>query len=133
MNLAKKKALAVKTLKVSPSRIIFNNSRLDEIKEAITKQDIRDLKESRAISIKEIKGTRKKAKRSTRRRLGSIKLTPSTRKRDYITITRKLRNYLLELKKQGKLDAEQFKELRKEIRSRNFRSKAQLKERLTEK
>ena len=130
MNLAKKKSLAAKTLSVSPARITFNKLRLDEIKEAITKQDIRDLQSSKAISVKAIRGKLKKTKRKTRRRIGSIKRTPSTRKRDYITMTRKLRNYLKELKKQDKITPEQFEKIRKEIRSRNFRSKAQLKERI---
>ncbi len=40
MNLSKKKLLAVKTLRVGKERITFSPSRLDEIKEAITKQYI---------------------------------------------------------------------------------------------
>ena len=45
MNLQKKKELAARTLTIGKDRIMFNTSRLDEIKEAITKQDIKDLKE----------------------------------------------------------------------------------------
>ena len=54
MNLKKKKILAAKTLGVGRNRIRLLKSRLDEIKEAITKQDIRDLKNDGAILIKEI-------------------------------------------------------------------------------
>lgn len=132
MNLAKKKILAAKTLGVGKARIVFNNSRLDEIKDAITKQDMRDLFASKAISIKEIKGTRRKPKRKTRRRAGSIKMPVKNSKRHYITITRKLRAYVKELKKQGLLNPEQFALLRKEIRARVFRSKVALKERIQE-
>ena len=43
-------------------------------------------------------------------------------------MTRKLRKYLAELKKSGKLNAEEVSEIRKKIRNRFFRSKAHLKE-----
>jgi ribosomal protein L19E len=70
MNLAKKKLLASRALNVGVHRLVFNNSRLSEINEAITKQDIRDLLVSGAIHIKVITGVKKKVKRKTRRRQG---------------------------------------------------------------
>jgi ribosomal protein L19E len=45
-------------------------------------------------------------------------------------MTRKLRGYLSELKKQEKLSNEKWLDLRKKIRARVFRSKAHLRERL---
>ena len=130
MNLSKKKDLAVKTLGIGRKRITFNKERLDEIKEAITKQDIRDLVKEKAISLREIKGKRKIVKRKSRRRAGSIKQKVNTRKKDYMAITRKLRAFIQELKKHETITLEQYKTLRKEIRSKNFKSKAALKERL---
>ena len=59
MNLRTKKILASKALRTGKNRIQFVQSRIDEIKEAITKQDIRDLKDDGAIKIKDIKGRRK--------------------------------------------------------------------------
>ena len=53
MNLKKKKALAARTFGVGLERIEFVKPRLEEIKEAITKQDMKDLKESGAIIIRE--------------------------------------------------------------------------------
>ena len=73
MKLTKKTQLASKVLKVGKSRIKFVESRLDEIKEAITRQDIRDLYAEGAIKIKEIKGKTKVVKRKNRRGTGSIK------------------------------------------------------------
>jgi large subunit ribosomal protein L19e len=131
MNLEKKKILASKTLKVGKNRIIFNNERLAEIKEAITKQDIKDLYSSKAISIKEIVGRKKKAKRKTRRRLGSIKQKVNAGKRGYINLTRKLRKYIKELLAQGKIKKEQYVVLRKQIKASAFRSKNHLKEQLS--
>jgi len=131
MKLDKKKELAIRTLKVGKKRVVFNLNRLDEIKEAITKQDIRDLVNEGAIKIVEIKGSLTKKKRKTRRREGSIKKKVNTRKRDYMTMTRKLRAHVAKLKERGSLNPEDIKELRKEIRLKEFRSLAHMKEKIT--
>ena len=47
-----------------------------------------------------------------------------------MTITRKLRNYLMELRKHGTITSEEYWKLRREIRARTFRSKAHMKERI---
>lgn len=130
MNLSKKKNLAIKTLGVGRDRIVFNTSRLDEIKEAITKQDIRDLVQSGAISVREIKGRRKIVKSHSRRRAGSVKKKVKLGKKTYIIITRSLRSYIKELRKHGKMTKEKYCEIRKQIKSRAFRDKSHLKERL---
>lgn len=129
MKLNKKKELAKRTLNVGKGRIVFLESRLDEIKEAITKQDIRDLKKEGAIIIKEIKGKRKVRKKK-KKSIGNVRKKVRTRKKDYVIMTRKLRNYLFELKKSGKISREDEKELRKKIRNKAFRSKAHLKEQI---
>ena len=129
MKLNKKKELAKRTLNVGKSRIVFLESRLDEIKDAITKQDIRDLKKEGAIVVKEIKGKRKVRKKK-KKSVGNIRKKVKTRKKDYVTMARKLRNYLSELKKSGKISREDEKELRKKIRNKAFRSKAHLKEQI---
>ena len=133
MNLGKKKELAARTLKVGKNRIVFLNSRVNEIKEAITKQDIRDLKEGGVITIKETKGRRKNMKKSKKRGPGKIKKNVSKRKQEYVIITRKLRRYIAEMKKQEKISTEEFKDIRKKIRNRFFRSKSHLKEYLESK
>jgi len=129
MKLDKKKALAANVLKVGKGRIQFDKDRLEEIKEAITKQDIRDLHKEGLIKIKEKKGRRKIVKRK-RRGAGSIKKKVKKRKQEYVKITRKLRNYAQGLKKLGKINEEDYKRLRKEIKAKVFKSKAQLKENL---
>jgi len=128
MNLKKKKDLAAKTLKVGRERIVFLKPRLEEIKEAITKQDIRDLHKDGAIKIKETKGRRKVEKRKRKRGTGKIRKKLNTRKKDYVMLTRKLREYVRELKNQGKLSLEEAKEIRKKIRNKEYRSKSHLKE-----
>jgi len=128
MNLSKKKLLAVRTLKVGKERIMFVQSRLAEMKEAITKQDIRDLVKDGAIVIKEIKGRTKNKKRKTRRSTGNIRKKIKTRKKDYVALTKKLRVFVEHLEKSGKITKDEKKELRKRIRNKDFRSKANLKE-----
>lgn len=130
MKLNTKKALAVKTLGVGKHRVVFNQERLSEIKDAITKQDIRDLVESGAIVIREIRGRRTIERRTTRRRKGSIRKRVRSGKREYIIRTRKLRAYLAELIKQGKISKENYKTMRKQIKASVFRSKAHMKEHL---
>ena len=127
MNLRKKKQLAIRTLKIGKERIVFIKSRLEEIKEAITKQDIRDLKKDGAILVKDVKGRKKVEKRSRRRGVGKVKKKVNKRKQEYVIMTRKLRKYTAELKKQGKLSKEEVSEIRKKIRNRIFKSKAHLK------
>lgn len=128
MNLLKKKELTARTLKVGKERIIFVKARLNEIKEAITKQDIRDLKKEGAIVLKEIKGRKTIVNKKRRRGPGKIKKRVNKRKEEYMVLTRKLRNYVKGVKKQGRISDEEIKNIRKKIRNKIFRSKAHLKD-----
>jgi len=127
MDLSKKKKLAKRTLNVGEDRIVFLESRLEEIKDAITKQDIRDLLKIGAIVIKERKG-RKKVQRKRSRSTGNIHQKAKKKKREYIILTRKLRRYLGSRVSKGKLLKEHLTDIRKKIRNRVFRSLAHLKE-----
>jgi len=130
MKLENKKFLAAKALKVGVNRVRFNRERLAEVKEAITKQDILDLSKDGAIKVIEIKGTKTRVKRKTRRRKGSIKIKVKTKKQEYMAITRKLRAYLKTQRDKEKINPEIYSKLRKEIRARKFKSLAQMKDRI---
>lgn len=130
MNLRSKKILAKKVLNVGKGRILFVENRLKEIKEALTKQDIRDLKEDGAILTKNVKGRKKNKVSKNVRKVGKVKIKVNRRKQDYVILTRKLRKYLKEMKKQGKISKEEFKDARKKIRNKKFRSKAHLKSKI---
>lgn len=132
MKLERKRSLAARSLNMGKGRIVFNTERLSEIKEAITKQDFKDLKESGAIIIKEKKGRRKIKKTKSRRRAGSVKKKVKTRKKDYATLTKKLRAHLANSKARGKLSSEEVTQLRKEIRAKDFRSLSHMKERISQ-
>ncbi len=132
MQLAKKKELAAKVLGVGKNRIVFASGRLNEIKEAISRVDIADLHKSGAITIRDVKGRKKIVKRKNRRRTGKIKKNVNNRKAEYVIVTRKLRAFVRGAFRTGKIDADEKREFRKQIRSRKFRSKRQLKEALEE-
>ena len=131
MNLSKKKNLAARTLKVGKARIVFLDSRKDEIKEAITKQDIKDLQKEGAIIVKPVKGRKKNTKRKHKRGVGKVKKNIKDRKKNYVTMTRKLRKHISGLKTEGKISREDFIDIRKKIKNKKFSSlnnlKAQIK------
>jgi large subunit ribosomal protein L19e len=120
MNLKKKKALAARTFGVGLARVEFVEPRLDEIKEAITKQDIRDLHKDGAIIIKNIKGRKRNKNKIKNRNKGNVRKSVNKRKSEYVTITRKLRKHLAEVSE--KLTEKEKKDIRKKIRIRFFRS-----------
>lgn len=132
MNLRNKKELAARTFEIGKDRISFIESRKEEIKEALTKQDMKDLRKDGAIIIKEIKGRKKNIKRKKRRTTGNIRKKVNKRKKEYVIITRKLRKYIKEIFKQDRVSKEEKKELRKKIRNRDFKNLAQLKKHITE-
>ena len=127
MNLRSKKNLIARTVKVGKDRIKFTKARMDEIKEAITKQDFKELIESGAVVIKPIQGRRTNVKRKNKRGTGKIKKKVNKRKQEYVIMTRKLRRYSKEMENQGTITKEEHKEIRKRIRNRAFKSKANLK------
>ncbi|MDD5193885.1 MAG: 50S ribosomal protein L19e [Candidatus Nanoarchaeia archaeon] len=131
MNLKTKKQLAAKTLEVGKNRLVFNQESLSDIKEAITKQDIKTLYDEGIISIKPVKGRKRIEKRKTKRGPGKIKFKINKRKQEYVKLTRKLRKYLKELKIRGEVDRELYYNLRTKIKMRDFKSRAQFKEYLS--
>lgn len=128
MKLDKKKNLAAKVLKVGRGRIVFIEPRLEEIKEAITKEDIRSLKKSGAIMIKPIRGKKGKVKRKTRKSLGNVRKWAKNTKREYMIMTRKQRAYVAKVKEKKSIKPEEIKDIRNKIRNRHFKSLSQLKD-----
>ena len=128
MKLDKKKNLAAKIFKVGKERIVFLEPRLEEIKEAITKEDIRGLKEDGAIIVKEQKARRGKPKRKTRRSAGNIRKHAKNTKKEYMIMARKQRDYVSVMRDKKGLKREEVIEIRNKIRNRQFKSLAQLKD-----
>lgn len=132
-----KKQLAARTLKIGQSRVWFDKNRLEEIKKALTKADIRMLIKDRAIQAKQKKGTSRararhilKQKRKGRKQgLGSRKgslYARLSRKERWINRIRPLRSYLRYLRDNQKISPRTFQFLYKKCGGGMFRSKRHL-------
>jgi large subunit ribosomal protein L19e len=138
MELKVQKKLAAAVLKCSKSRIKFDPERLDEIKEAITKVDIKSLIKDNAISRKPVNNTsrfraRKKIvqKRKGRQKgAGSRKGKVTARlpkKRRWINRIRIQREFLKYLRDKEFIDKKVCRDLYLKCKGGFFRSKRHLK------
>src|SRR3989338_5126951 len=132
MNLNTKKALAAKVLKTGKNRIWFNPERLPDIKEALTKQDIRDLYKEGIIKVKTITGVMKLKKRKTRRRAGSFGKKVSKRKEQYVHRVRTIRAIIKKLKHTQRITAAEYAKLNNYAKSGIFKDVMQFRQHLNE-
>jgi len=138
MDLKTQKKLAAAVLGCSPKKIRFDTEKLDEIKESITKADIKNLiannviirlpargvsrGRAKKIAIQKAKGKRKghgsrKGKKGAR----------TNRKREWINKVRLQRRFIKELKEQGSLSKKVNQMIYMKIKGGFFRSKKHLK------
>ncbi|MBU2637555.1 MAG: 50S ribosomal protein L19e [Nanoarchaeota archaeon] len=120
MNLSNKKRIASRLLKVGTTRVWFDPDRLQEIKEAITKDDLRKLIKDLAIQAKQSFGiskfrARKLAAQKRKGRktgLGSRKGTKHARlpkKKAWMAKVRSQRDFLSELKEKGLVESAAYR------------------------
>lgn len=133
MILKVQKRLAAQILKGSKKRIRFDNESLDEIKEAITKQDLRGLIKDKVITIKQKKGvsrSRVKPKSKKRQNAGSRKGKKTARtppKRTWINKIRLQREFLRTLRDKKHVAKETYANLIAKAKGGYFRSKRHIK------
>jgi large subunit ribosomal protein L19e len=138
MKLHVQKRLAASILKRSKKKVVIDNSRLDDVKEAITRFDIKSLIKDKAIKAKPVKGpskvrTRKiREQKSKGRRSGhgsrKGKATARlSRKESWMIRIRNQRAFLFELKSKGMLENKDFRELYNKAKGGYFRSKRHIK------
>jgi large subunit ribosomal protein L19e len=132
------KRLAAQVLKCSPKRVVFDNSRLSDIKEAITKADIRGLIRDRAIIAIPARGvSRHRARERQDKRISGQRRGPGKRKgkstarlphKDaWIAKIRNQRGFLQELKEKKMLESKDFRMLYLKAKSGFFRSRRHIK------
>jgi large subunit ribosomal protein L19e len=138
MKLDSQKRIAASLLNCSIKRVVFDVERLEEIKESITKADLRSLIKDEAITAKPLRGiSRGRArKRQIQRRKGQQK-GQSTRKgkskarapkkRVWINRIRIQRKFLKELKDKKILSSGTYSNLRSKAKGGFFRSKRHIK------
>ncbi len=128
------KMMASKILKCGKSRVWMDPSRLADIDEAITSEDVKRLVRDGVISARPkagISSFRKKRlavqkRRGRRRGRGSVKGHKGTRlqkKRTWIKTIRSIRKMLRELKSQGRIDNRTYRDIYTKSKSGYFRSK----------
>lgn len=138
MKLVVQKRLAGELLKCSSSRIVFDTERLSEIKEAITKFDIRRLIKDKAITKIKEKGVSRArankllAQKTKGRRKGpgsrKGKATARTPKKEaWMNRIRLQRTFLLTLKEKQHIDAKTYRNLYLKAKGGFFRSKRHIK------
>lgn len=138
MQLKIQKRLAAQILKSSENDIWLDSNRLDEIKEAITKADIKSLIKDKAIKAKKIRGiSRYRARKRNlqkskgrRRGPGSLKGSKGARlskKRGWINHIRVQRVFLQNLRDKGVIDKSSYRPLYMKSKGGFFRSKRHIK------
>ncbi len=143
MDLSFKKKIASQLFKCSKKRVKFDTERLDEIKEAITKDDIRGLISDNALIKTQKKGvSRARAKkRQEQRRAGKRrghgkrkgKATARLPKKDaWMAKIRAQRKFLAELKEKGLVDNKTYRMLYLKSKGGFFRSRRHIKLYITE-
>ena len=134
MKIVNPKKLAASVSGCSPKRIKYDTSRLDEIKEAITKADVRSLINKGAIRVVQKKGTsRFRAKKTHIQRVkgrmrghGSRKGNATARspsKRDWINRIRLLRQVIKNFKDKKLISNQTYRDLYLKAKGGFFRSK----------
>ncbi len=138
MQLKIQKRLAAQILKSSENDIWLDSNRLDEIKEAITKADIKSLIKDKAIKAKKIRGiSRYRARKRNlqkskgrRRGPGSLKGSKGARlskKRGWINHIRVQRVFLQNLRDKDVIDKSSYRSLYMKSKGGFFRSKRHIK------
>jgi len=137
MKLDVQRRIAANVLKCSPKRIVFDSTKLKEIKEAITKADIRALiidgyitkKRKKGISKFRARYIRKQKIKGKKKGHGSRKGKKKARtpkKEKWMNTVRKLRRMLKGLKQGNLIENNVYWDLYKKIKGGFFRSKRHL-------
>jgi len=137
MKMDVQKRIAAQVLKCSPKRVVFDSTKLKEIKEAITKSDIRGLIIDGFIAKKRMKGISKfRARRNRTQKIkgrrkghGSRKGKRTARtpkKESWMNRVRKLRIMLKGLKQAKSIENNVYWDLYRKAKGGFFRSKRHL-------
>ncbi len=143
MNLRSKRLIASRLLKVGLDRVWLDPNRANDIKEAITRDDIRKLVAEGAILVKQKKGVsrgrfrelliqKRKGRRSgSASKKGTI-TSRLSKKTIWVNKIRAQREVLSELLQSSKISKEAYKDLRVKAKGGFFRSRRHIKLYLTE-
>ena len=143
MRLNNQKRISAKILKIGKTSVKFDPERLADIKEAITKADLRSLIKDKAIVSKSTGSSSKGRlrKRLVQKRKGRQKglgkkkgkrTARLSRKGAWMIKVRVQRNFIKELKEKNKISLKAYREIYRKIKGNYFRSRNHIKLYLTE-
>jgi large subunit ribosomal protein L19e len=132
-DLSLQKRLAASASKASSHRITFDPARLNDIKAAITKADIRGLISEGAIMVTPVRGvSRVRARKAAGQRAKGLRKGPGSRegkatannpaKREWISKVRAQRDFLRELRSKGVIVPDTYRDLYNKSKGGFFRS-----------
>jgi len=135
--LAPQKRMASSIMKVGKSRVWMDTKSVDEIAEAVTREDIRKLIKKNVIQKRNPKGNSRgrfkaaKAQRDKGRRKGpgsrkGTKNAREPRKRKWVSSIRSMRNTLKEMRESGKISKSDYRNFYKKIKGGALRSRSAL-------
>ena len=138
MNLSNQRRVSADLMSVGKGKVWFDSDRLDEIKEAITKADLKKLIEEKAIQKRPHVGNSKvrSRKRIIQRRKGRQKgkgkfkgkaSARLGRKEKWMILVRGLRVFIKDLKANDLIENKVYRDLYLKIKGGFFRSKRQIK------
>ncbi|MEM0138407.1 MAG: 50S ribosomal protein L19e [Thermoplasmatales archaeon] len=131
------KRMAAEIMKVGMSRVWMDTKSIEEISEAVTKDDVRRLIKRKVIQRKQKKGnsrgriraTNAQRKKGRRKGQGSRKGTRNAReprKKRWVKTVRGMRTALRELRDSGKISKEDYRSYYRRIKGGIFRSKGDM-------
>lgn len=138
VNLSLQRKLGAQVLKCAPEKVLFDTERLSEIKEAITKADIKSLVGTGALSIRHSPGSsRVRARKILKQKVKGLRKGHGSRKgratarlgkkTTWINKIRKQRALLKRLREGNKLEASVYRNLALKAKGGYFRSERHLK------
>jgi len=139
MNLRSQKRMAAELLKCGQNKVVFDPEKLEDISEAITREDIRILIKKSAIKkkqktgisrgrIRKAKGQKKKGRGRGHGKRSGGKKARDPKKKKWTQKVRALRNELRKIKAEGLLDATTYRRLYRQASGNLFHGRRHLRE-----
>jgi large subunit ribosomal protein L19e len=143
MKLRNQKRLASEVLKKGSKKIKFDQSRLTDIKEAITRADIRGLVIDNAISADPIRGTsrsrarkiivqKRKGRKTGKGSRKGVITSRLSKKENWMNHIRKQRKFIQEIRDKKLISTQVYRTMYSKVKGGFFRSKNHIKIYLTE-
>jgi large subunit ribosomal protein L19e len=137
VNLSNQRRVAASLLKCGKNRVWIDTNRSDDVANAVTRDDVRDLIKSRIIQAKQKKGTsrarikyargqRKKGKRKGQGSRKGAKYARFPKKQRWISTIRPLRAQLRELRDQGIIERNIYRKYYLYAKGGMFKSRSHL-------